>query len=49
VNSASLSFISKPWNQAPKHTREERGEIYRAKLEKTLALRDIQAIVDMEK
>lgn len=49
VNSSSLAFLEKPWNQAPKHTHEERQQLHRAKMERTLALRDIQAVKEMER
>ena len=49
VNSASLNFIAKPWNQAPKYTYAERAEIYRRNLQRDLALKDVQAIREMEK
>lgn len=49
VNSASLQFIAKAWNQAPKHTFAERVQIKRTQLANQLALKEYQSLLDQEK
>lgn len=49
INSASVEFIAKPWNTAPKYTFEERVEIKRKEIKQKLALNDYQRLLDEEK
>ena len=46
INSASLNFLAKAWNQVPKHTFEERVEIKRKQLTNQLALKEYQALLN---
>lgn len=49
INSASLEFLAKPWNTAPKYTFEERVEIKRKEIKQKLAMNDYQRLLDEEK
>ena len=40
INSASLNFLAKAWNVAPKYTFEERVDIKRKELKQKLAIND---------
>jgi len=49
VNSASLSFLGKPWQEAPRHTFEERVAKMKRQAETKYAFTQFQALLEQEK